>query len=91
MGKYSLAHRVCFFVTIIIETDDKAVSSLWCQKCEFQRCSVLMSPKAAMVWGCTVQDGCPCLPRNSKELFFVFFFISQINVTKIPTYPLFSD
>lgn len=43
---------------------------------------LLMSPKAAMIWGCTVQDGFPCLPRNSKELFCFFFSFSQINVTK---------
>lgn len=46
MEKYSPAHRVCFFVTIIIETDDKAISSLWCQKYEYQRCSAVDEPKS---------------------------------------------
>lgn len=51
MGKYSLAHRVCFFVTIMIETDDEAISSLWCQKCEFQRCSAVDEPKSCNCLG----------------------------------------
>lgn len=75
MGKYSLAHRVCFFVTIIIKTDDKANSSLWCQKCEFQRCCAVDDPKSCNGLGLHSAGWLSLLtllslPRNSKGLLY---------------------